>query len=156
MDTIQTQINTYHILFYVCLTMMVVFVAVSILVFFLFHIKNNILYMLGFSEKVAVKKTSAESAKTGGLKSGQINMDYTTSNLQKYAPASETTTLNAGSEETSRLAPSKLPQEQLLQTRDVSPRAVQPTMAPVTPVLPTGFHFVITENVMVIHTNELI
>ena len=155
MESVQTQIDLYHTMFYVCLTLAVIFAIFAVLVFFLFRIKSVIAYMFGFSERLTTKKMEQANAKTGNLKSGRIDMDFTTSNLSKYGPNGLNGNVSDGSEETSRLTQNELPN-----SRDdmsgVSQRAIQPTMAPIQPVIPAGFHFTITENVMVIHTNELI
>ena len=157
MDTIQSQISLYHTLFYVCLALMIIFIICAVLFFFLFDIRRIIAYMFGFSEKEAAQKMEKANVggRTGGLKSGRIDMEYTTSNLDKYAPNGEVENLNIGSEETSKLAPS-MPANQAKEPAQVSKEILQPTMAPAGPVLPIGFHFTITENIMVIHTNELI
>lgn len=152
MELIQTQISLYHTLFYVCLTLAVIFAIFAVLFFFLFKINNIVAYLFGFSEKVTTKKMEQANAKTGSLKSGRIDMDFTTSNLSQYEPNGVSINPNAGSEETSRLAPADSQQVQ----GSVSENALQPTRAPVQPVIPPGFHFSIIENVMVIHSNELI
>ena len=93
-------------------------------------------------------------------------MEFTTGNLQKYA--NEVEQLNSGSEETSQLAPSKRPDAKKAPapvpapepapalSPEVAAAVMQPVMMPQEPVSVPGFAFNIFENIMVIHTNELI
>ncbi len=153
---IQSQINLYHTLFYICLTLTVIFALTAILFFFLFRIKSIMAYMFGFSEKESTKKIQQKNAITGSLRSGQINMDFTTNDLSKYGGTGNVAANAQGSEETTELSPKKAEIQQPQPVSSAAQTPVQPIMAPLSPVLPAGFHFTITENIMVIHTNELI
>lgn len=153
---IQSQINMYNILSYICLTLMVIFILTSVMFFFLFRIKSILAYMFGFSEKETTKRIQQKNAITGNLRSGQINMDFTTNDLSKYGDAGNVAANAQGSEETTELSPKKAEIQLPQPVSGAAQTPVQPIMAPLSPVLPAGFHFTITENIMVIHTNELI
>ena len=158
----QELINLYHTLFFVFMGLTIFFVALGVLLFFVFDINGNIASRTGYAEKVTMKKMAGSYATTGSLRK-QVSMEFTTGNLQAYANQVEQ--LDAGSEETSQLAPNKRPDAKLAAAEAATPApapapvpaaAMQPVMMPSAPVSVPGFVFNIFENIMVIHTNELI
>lgn len=159
-------ISLYKTLFYVCLGLTIFFVLLGVLLFFVFDINGNIASRTGYAEKATLKKMTGAYATTGSLRKQQVSMEFTTGNLQKYA--NEVEQLNSGSEETSQLAPSKRPDAKKAPapvpapepapalSPEVAAAVMQPVMMPQEPVSVPGFAFNIFENIMVIHTNELI
>lgn len=156
----QELINLYQTLFFVFMGLTIFFVALSVLLFFAFDINGNIASRTGYAEKATMKKMAGSYATTGSLRK-QVSMEFTTGNLQAYANQVEQ--LDAGSEETSQLAPNKRPDAKQVAAEAAAPApapvpaaAMQPVMMPSAPVSVPGFAFNIFENIMVIHTNELI
>ncbi|MBQ8982081.1 MAG: hypothetical protein IJ079_00710 [Lachnospiraceae bacterium] len=67
MAEVERLIATYHNLFLICLVLAIVFLILSIALFFLFDIRNVIAVLSGQAEKKAIKKMQEETAYTGQL-----------------------------------------------------------------------------------------
>ena len=171
MSNPQELISLYHTMFYVFMGLTIFFVVIAVLLFFVFNIRGNIAAKTGYAEKATLKKMTGSYATTGSLRKQQVSMEFTTGNLQAYANQVEQ--LDTGSEETSQLAPNKRPDAGVAEQPTAASKSVtasapapvpapvpeavmQPVMMPQEPVSVPGFAFNIFENIMVIHTNELI
>ncbi len=162
MENAQQQIQLFHICFIVCMVIMIVALVLAVLFFFVFDIRTNFAIRTGRAQQISVQRMTENNAKTGTLRK-KIDMDYTTTNLKRYETVTELNK-DQGSEETSQLgsgapAPQQTPvQAAAAPVQNVAAAAapMQPIMAPQEPVIPAGFNFRIIENIMVIHTNELI
>ena len=161
----QSLISLYKTMFFVFMGLTILFVLIAVLLFFVFDIKGNIAAKTGYAEKVTLKKMTGAYATTGSLRKPQVSMEFTTGNLQAYADQAGQP--DVGSEETSQLAPNKRPDANKAKVlapsqapapapAPVPAEVMQPVMMPEAPVSVPGFSFNIFENIMVIHTNELI
>lgn len=75
MEQIQQQINTLHTLFYVCLGLCMVFLIISVILFFKFDIWNLFNARTGRSVRKTVKSLEEKNARTGSLRRAVGRMD---------------------------------------------------------------------------------
>lgn len=68
MQQIQQQINMFHILFYVCLGLCIVFLILSVIFFFKFDIRNIFNAKTGRSVRKTVQSMEEKNARTGSLR----------------------------------------------------------------------------------------
>lgn len=68
MQQIQQQINMFHILFYVCLGLCIVFLILSVIFFFKFDIRNIFNARTGLSLRKTVQSMEEKNARTGSLR----------------------------------------------------------------------------------------
>ena len=68
MQQIQQQINMFHILFYVCLGLCIVFLILSVIFFFKFDIRNIFNARTGRSLRKTVQSMEEKNARTGSLR----------------------------------------------------------------------------------------
>lgn len=148
MDQNTNLMASYNAGFYVCMVVMIIALVGAVVLFFVFDIRNNFLIRIGHAEKVSIKKKQIENARTGTLRQ-KIDMDYTTDRLADSPGNSggdETTSLNAGSNETTFLGEQTSPMHGSLVMTEVLE----------TPKIPEGFKFTIIENTLIIHTEEVV
>lgn len=132
-------IQIYNVGFYICLTITVLSILAAVFIFFKMQILVQLGIQSGKTEKKTVKRMSEQNAQTGTLRQ-IVEVERTTDSLSDGAeqtsllndPAA-TTPLEEKTPTTGKMGMFAIPQDKH-----------------------SGFKFVITENVMVIHTEERI
>lgn len=138
----QSMIAAYNTGFNICLTIAVLGAASAIFLFFKFDIRTIFAIRTGRAERQTVEKLREANARTGTLRPAP-EIGYTTDGLTaEPPPAPETAPL---APETTPLAPATAP-----------PAEPAPAAADATTPLPPGFRFVITENTMIVHSDEIL
>ena len=144
-------IALYDLLFWLSLGLAGIGLVFSILTFFVFDIRTIFAIKTGHAEKVSMQRTTEKNAATGKLKE-DYSFEYNTMTMGRKTKKMFTTgktgnTSNQVAAETTQLNQKPAP---------VSNEATVPDV----PVQEAPVHssngFVITENVMVIHTTEVI
>lgn len=142
----QSMIAAYNTGFTVCLVITVLAVASAVFLFFKFDIRTIFAIRTGRAERQTIEKLREANARTGTLRPAPEA--YTAEGVA--APTAETTPL-AQTGQTGAAAAETTP---LAQTPAAAPPAA--AAAEVTAPLPPGIRFVITENTLIVHTDEVI
>ncbi len=133
----QSMIAAYNTGFNICLAITVLGVAGAIFLFFKFDIRTIFAIRTGRAERQTVEKLREANARTGTLRAAP-EIEYTTDGLSAGTPPA--------AEETTPLATSA----------PLAPAPAADAAAQTTAPLPPGFRFVITENTVIVHTDEVI
>lgn len=144
MGSIQQQLEIYRAGGIICIIFLILSILLAVLFFFLFDIPTIFMLRTGREKKLSLQKIAEHNAKTGSLHKN-IDMDYTTMNLDD-----EQNKLFGKTEETTRLEIFNVTETAPSEPKPaaMSKKAAKKALA--------DFHFEITENVAVIHTNEMI
>ena len=130
---------------------MITALVLAVLFFFVFDIKTNFEIRTGRAKQLSAGKIGENNTGSGKLKR-KIDMDYTTSDLIRHKD--DLSSEKAGGGEDTLLLDTE--SQEPLQQKIQDTAAVHSVPVPIEPVVPKGFKFYVTENIMVIHTNELI
>lgn len=144
-------IALYDLLFWLSLGLAGIGLIFSIVTFFAFDIRTIFAIKTGHAEKLSMKKTSEKNAATGQLKE-DYSFEYNTMTMGRKTKKMFTTGKTGNSSGQAAAETTQLNQK----PAPVSKQEPVPDV----PVQEAPVHsrngFVITENVMVIHTNEVI
>ena len=144
-------IGLYDLLFWLSLGLAGIGLVFSIVTFFVFDIRTIFAIKTGHAEKVSMQKTTEKNAATGQLKE-DYSFEYNTMTMGRKTKKMFTTGKTRNSSGQAAAETTQLNQKP-------APVSKQETV-PDVPVQEAPVHssngFVITENVMVIHTNEVI
>lgn len=138
MENAQSLIQIYNTGFIVCAGVTAVAFLSAVFMFFKFDIRTIFAIRTGRAERISIKKMEADNARTGTLRPN-VEIDYTTDGLG--SGGAQTDLLSAAGETTP------------LAGRGPAPA---PAAQPAAPALPPGFKFVVTENQIITHTNEIL
>lgn len=166
MDQAQQLIQAYRLGFNISAILTVLAILSAVFIFFKFDIRTIFSIRTGRAAKKTIEKMAMENAKTGRLRQDEILVtegsaahnaqSLSGGNIPPGTADEQTAPLGAAAAQTDVLAAN---------CRDVphqppfaSGVPATPVTAPIfpAPVAQPGFPFTITENVMIIHTNELI
>ena len=144
-------IALYDLLFWLSLGLAGIGLIFSILTFFVFDIRTIFAIKTGHAEKVSMQKTTEKNAATGKLKE-DYSFEYNTMTMGRKTKKMFTTGKTGNTSKQVAAETTQLNQK----PAPVSNEATVPDV----PVQEAPVHssngFVITENVMVIHTDEVI
>lgn len=144
-------IALYDLLFWLSLGLAGIGLVFSILTFFVFDIRTIFAIKTGHAEKVSMQRTTEKNAATGKLKE-DYSFEYNTMTMGRKTKKMFTTGKTGNTSKQVAAETTQLNQK----PAPVSNEATVPDV----PVQEAPVHssngFVITENVMVIHTNEVI
>ena len=144
-------IALYDLLFWLSLGLAGIGLVFSILTFFVFDIRTIFAIKTGHAEKVSMQRTTEKNAATGKLKE-DYSFEYNTMTMGRKTKKMFTTGKTGNTSKQVAAETTQLNQK----PAPVSNEAIVPDV----PVQEAPVHssngFVITENVMVIHTNEVI
>ena len=144
-------IALYDLLFWLSLGLAGIGLVFSILTFFVFDIRTIFAIKTGHAEKVSMQKTTEKNAATGKLKE-DYSFEYNTMTMGRKTKKMFTTGKTGNTSKQVAAETTQLNQK----SAPVSNEATVPDV----PVQEAPVHssngFVITENVMVIHTDEVI
>lgn len=144
-------IALYDLLFWLSLGLAGIGLIFSILTFFVFDIRTIFAIKTGHAEKVSMQRTTEKNAATGKLKE-DYSFEYNTMTMGRKTKKMFTTGKTGNTSKQVAAETTQLNQK----PAPVSNEATVPDV----PVQEAPVHssngFVITENVMVIHTNEVI
>ena len=169
MGSIQQQLQIYHIGGIVCFIILILSVLLAILLFFLFDIPTIFMIRTGHMKKASVQKITENNARTDPLRK-DLDMDYTTANMsdtEQLGPAggSDDTTLLEDLDRTEQLMTAEVlaPPDENVSAEETpdgnNAQAQTPDQAepvPETGAEPDNEDFLISENIVVIHTDESI
>lgn len=137
MDKAVSLIRIYQICFYICLLVTVLGLANAIFLFFRFNVRGIMEIRTGRAAKKTIRKMAEANAATGRLR--PVEMDFTTGGLHSGETGSTAT------------APLKSPVPQT-----AAPAAPTPAPARTGKTGKSGFRFVVTQSVVMLHTTEKI
>ena len=144
-------IALYDLLFWLSLGLAGIGLVFSILTFFVFDIRTIFAIKTGHAEKVSMQRTTEKNAATGKLKE-DYSFEYNTMTMSRKTKKMFTTGKTGNTSKQVAAETTQLNQK----PAPVSNEATVPDV----PVQEAPVHssngFVITENVMVIHTDEVI
>ena len=92
MNDVIEQINLYHTLFQICLVFALIFLIVSVTVFFMLDIKFTIGYLTGRRAKKQIKELEAANAVNGRLLSKGTSMQYVDQKMKSDMGVRQTAT----------------------------------------------------------------
>lgn len=144
-------IGLYDLLFWLSLGLAGVGLIFSIVTFFVFDIRTIFAIKTGHAEKVSMQKTTEKNAATGKLKE-DYSFEYNTMTMGRKTKKMFTTGKTGNSSAQKAVETTQLNQKPAPVSNQEPVPDVPVQEAPVR----SRNGFVITENVMVIHTNEVI
>ena len=157
MGSIEQQLQIYHIGGIVCFILLILSILLAILLFFLFDIPTIFMIRTGHMKKASLQKISENNAKTDPLRK-DFNMDYTTDNMgvtEQIGPSrdSDETTILENTDKTEQLLTAEVlaPSVPMPQKEETPSLAVQENEK-----ISGDDKFRITENIVVIHTDEIV
>ena len=144
-------IALYDLLFWLSLGLAGIGLVFSILTFFVFDIRTIFAIKTGHAEKVSMQRTTEKNAATGKLKE-DYSFEYNTMTMGRKTKKMFTTGKTGNTSKQVAAETTQLNQKPAPVSNEVTVPDVPVQEAPVH----SSNGFVITENVMVIHTNEVI
>ena len=144
-------IALYDLLFWLSLGLAGIGLVFSILTFFVFDIRKIFAIKTGHAEKVSMQRTTEKNAATGKLKE-DYSFEYNTMTMGRKTKKMFTTGKTGNTSKQVAAETTQLNQKPAPVSNEVTVPDVPVQEAPVH----SSNGFVITENVMVIHTNEVI
>ena len=144
-------IALYDLLFWLSLGLAGIGLVFSILTFFVFDIRTIFAIKTGHAEKVSMQRTTEKNAATGKLKE-DYSFEYNTMTMGRKTKKMFTTGKTGNTSSQVAAETTQLNQKPAPVSNEVTVPDVPVQEAPVH----SSNGFVITENVMVIHTDEVI
>ena len=144
-------IALYDLLFWLSLGLAGIGLVFSILTFFVFDIRTIFAIKTGHAEKVSMQRTTEKNAATGKLKE-DYSFEYNTMTMGRKTKKMFTTGKTGNTSKQVAAETTQLNQKPAPVSNEVTVPDVPVQEAPVH----SSNGFVITENVMVIHTDEVI
>lgn len=151
MDKGQALIQIYRTCFYISVGITVLGLASAVFLFFKFDIRTIFEIRSGRAAKRTIQKMKQANAATGRLRQ-QEEMDYTTGGLADNALQNKNPEVLSSGSLKQQTPPSTGETMQLPQEAPVPPPPPASVQEPES--VPTGFQFVITQSLMLIHTEE--
>lgn len=139
----ESLIRIYQVCFYICLVVTILGLANAAFLFFRFDVRGIFEIRTGRAAKRTIRKMAEANASTGRLR--PVEMDFTTGGLL---------TGETGGTATTPLKPADRPPAQAAQPAPAAPGPARTGKTGKSER--TGFRFVVTQSVLMVHTTEKI